>query len=159
MSPRRTIREKQSENKELRQLLLKLYEVKHIRLLWQGELSSDLRNALFRTAGTDSFIAKRRYEREVVNLLREEDDEGLSFLRALIDDEGHYLQQEEEILSQYRSRLQQPAEFTDFIANYPQVSVQQFRQFLRRYAQNNDRKAKQKLDSVLISLLFPTAWV
>ena len=90
---------------------------------------------------------------------REEDDEGLSFLRALIDDEGHYLQQEEEILSQYRSRLQQPAEFTDFIANYPQVSVQQFRQFLRRYAQNNDRKAKQKLDSVLISLLFPTAWV
>ena len=96
MSPRRTIREKQTENKELRQLLLKLYEVKHIRLIWQGALSSELRNALFRTVGTDSFIAKRRYEREVVNLFREEDEEGLSFLHALIENEERFLQQEDQ---------------------------------------------------------------
>ena len=80
---RRPIRDKQKENKDLRQLLLSLYKVSNLRLLWMGELSEDLRSAIFRTAHTVSFVAKRRYEREVVNLLRLEDEEGILFLSSL----------------------------------------------------------------------------
>ena len=41
--------------------------------------------SLFRAAQTDSFVAKRRYEREVVNKMRSEDEEGMQFLSDIVD--------------------------------------------------------------------------
>jgi ribosomal 50S subunit-associated protein YjgA (DUF615 family) len=158
MSPRRPIREKHAENKDFRVLLLALYNLESLRLLWQGPLSEDLREAIFRAAQTESFVAKRRYEREVVNQMREEDEEGLGFLRQLLEDEATFVAKQEDILHQHRMSLSEDEVFSKFVSEHPDIDIQQFRQRLRNFHRKNTEKAKVLVDEILCPLLFPLDW-
>lgn len=158
MSPRRPVREKQSENKEFRRILLDLYDISDLRVLWKGPLSDDLRESIFRSAQTDSFVAKRRYEREVVNRMRLEDEEGLSFLRALLEDEAPFLAEMESTMQEFRTGLLNHQIFSNFVEEHPLVNIQLLRQRLRNHNQKKSEKTKQLLDELLLPLLFPLDW-
>ena len=158
MSPRRPVREKQTENKDFRLLLLSLYSIPNLRLLWMGTLSEELREALFRSAQTDSFVAKRRYEREVVNLMREEDEAGLTFLQQLLDDTDRFQKQYDSALEEHAQKLVEPEELAVFLEEHPNVDIQILRQRLRNHAQKNSDKTKELLYDVLAPLLFPLDW-
>ena len=158
MSPRRPVREKQTENKDFRLLLLALYGIPNPRLLWMGELSAELREALFRSAQTDSFVAKRRYEREVVNLMREEDEEGLTFLQSLLEEPEQYQQQYNKSLQEYAHKLVDPDQLAEFVEAYPTADIQLLRQRLRNHAQKNTQKTEEQIFELLAPLLFPLDW-
>ena len=158
MSPRRPVREKKSENKEFRNLLLSLYNVSDLRILWKGPLSEELRESIFRAAQTESFVAKRRYEREVVNKMRVEDEEGMTFLYDVLNDEDVFLEQLEETLQGYRTELLDHQAFSEFVEEHPSVNIQLLRQRLRNHAQKNTSKTKTLLDELLSPLIFPLDW-
>ncbi len=158
MSPRRPVREKKSENKEFRNLLLSLYNVSDLRILWKGPLSEELRESIFRAAQTDSFVAKRRYEREVVNKMRVEDEEGMGFLYDVLNNEELFLEQLEESLQGYRTGLLDHQKFSEFIEEHPHVNIQLLRQRLRNHAQKSTDKTKSQLDELLSPLIFPLDW-
>jgi len=158
VSPRRPVREKKSENKEFRNLLLSLYDVSDLRVLWKGALSEELRESIFRAAQTESFVAKRRYEREVVNKMRVEDEEGMSFLYDVLNDEDVFLEQLEETLQGYRAGLLDHQTFSEFVEEHPSVNIQLLRQRLRNHAQKNTSKTKSLLDELLSPLIFPLDW-
>lgn len=158
MSPRRSVREKQSENKEFRNLLLSLYDVSDLRMLWKGPLSDELRESIFRAAQTDSFVAKRRYEREVVNKMRIEDEEGIAFLHEVLEDETIFLEQLEQTLEEYRVGLLDHQAFSEFVVEHPHINIQLLRQRLRNHAQKKTTKTKSQLDDLLSPLIFPLDW-
>ena len=158
MSPRRPVREKKSENKEFRNLLLSLYNVSDLRILWKGPLSEELRESIFRAAQTESFVAKRRYEREVVNKMRVEDEEGMTFLYDVLNDEDVFLEQLEETLQGYRTELLDHQAFSEFVEEHSSVNIQLLRQRLRNHAQKNTSKTKTLLDELLSPLIFPLDW-
>tara|TARA_Y100001954_G_scaffold216149_1_gene247087 strand:+ start:115 stop:594 length:480 start_codon:yes stop_codon:yes gene_type:complete len=158
VSPRRPVREKKSENKEFRNLLLSLYNVSDLRILWKGPLSEELRESIFRAAQTDSFVAKRRYEREVVNKMRVEDEEGMGFLYDVLNNEELFLEQLEESLQGYRTGLLDHQKFSEFIEEHPHVNIQLLRQRLRNHAQKSTDKTKSQLDELLSPLIFPLDW-
>ena len=158
MSPRRPVREKQSENKEFRNLLLSLYNVSDLRILWKGPLSEELRESIFRAAQTESFVAKRRYEREVVNKMRVEDEEGMGFLYDVLNDEDSFLEELEETLQEYRTSLLDHQKFSEFVEEHSHVNIQLLRQRLRNHAQKNTSKTKSQLDELLSPLIFPLDW-
>ena len=158
MSPRRPVREKKSENKEFRNILLSLYNISDLRVLWKGPLSEELRESIFRAAQTDSFVAKRRYEREVVNKMRLEDEEGMQFLSDVLHDEDSFLAQLEETLQGFRTNLLDHQAFSEFVEEHPAVNIQLLRQRLRNHAQKNTQKTKTQLDALLSPLIFPLDW-
>lgn len=158
MSPRKPVREKKSENKEFRTILLSLYNISDLRVLWKGPLSEELRESIFRAAQTDSFVAKRRYEREVVNKMRLEDEEGIHFLSSILDDEDSFLEMLEDTLQGIRSKLLDHQTFSEFVEEHPEVNIQLLRQRLRNHAQKNTEKTKSQLDELLSPLLFPLDW-
>jgi ribosomal 50S subunit-associated protein YjgA (DUF615 family) len=158
VSPRRPVREKKSENKDFRQILLSLYDMGDLRVLWKGPLSDDLRESIFRADQTESFVAKRRYEREVVNRMRVEDEDGISFLRDLLEEPGPFWAQLEETLEEHRTSLLDHQVFSIFVEEYPQVNIQLLRQRLRNHSQKKTQKTKELLDEILSPLLFSLAW-
>ena len=158
MSPRRPVREKKTENKEFRNILLSLYSISDLRILWKGPLSEELRESIFRAAQTDSFVAKRRYEREVVNKMRSEDEEGIRFLYDVLNDEDSFLMQLEDTLQEFRTGLLNHQTFSEFVEEHPQIDIQLLRQRLRNYAQKSNPKTKSQLDELLSPLLFPLDW-
>jgi ribosomal 50S subunit-associated protein YjgA (DUF615 family) len=155
---RRPVREKHAQNKDFRVLLLELYNIQSLRLLWHGPLSEDLREAIFRAAQTDSFVAKRRYEREVVNQMREEDEEGIGFLRQLLEEETLFAEKQEKILQEYRNNLIEDDMFSTFVAEHRDINIQLFRQRLRNYHRKKIEKTKILVDDILCPLLFPLDW-
>ena len=158
MSRRKPAREKKAENKDMRNLLLALYNTSSLRLLWLGPISEELREGIFRAAQTESFIAKRRYEREVVNLMRIEEDEGIAFLQDLIADETPFLEAFSAKLKSYRDMLSDLEELSSFVDAYPNINVQLLRQRIRNHEQKQSSKTQVLLDELLTPLLFPLDW-
>ena len=150
---RRSIRDKQKENKDLRLILLSLYKLPNIRVLYLGEIDEQLRASIFRCAQTESFVAKRRYEREAVNLLRDEDEEGIHFLENIhqcLDELHSKLNQEVQTCIE---GLHEPKVLGTFCEENPHLEVQQLRQYLR----SKKAKHQEKLRALISDVLFPLA--
>ena len=65
--------------------MLAILKQSDIRLLALGPLSEELRDAFYEAHRLDSFSARRRLERHIVNLMREADEDVLDFLQLRLD--------------------------------------------------------------------------
>ena len=148
---RRSIKDKQKENKDLRLLLLSLYKVSNIRVLYLAPIEESLREAILRCIRTESFVAKRRYEREAVNLLREEDEEGIQFLEDIPSNIAELQLSLERDIQLWIKRLEDPEELGTFCDQHPHLNIQKIRQFLR----SKKEKHRKALFNVLEGILFP----
>ena len=138
---RRSIKDKQKENKSLRTLMLSILKKPDIRLLSLGPLSKELREAFYEAHGLDSFIARRRLERHIVNLMREADDEVLAFLQHRLDHPEQLMEERQARVNAVREQLCDPKMLSRFIAEHPDVPIQKLRQLLR--GANKPQKEKE----------------
>ena len=139
---RRSIKDKQKENKSLRTLMLSILKKPDIRLLSLGPLSPELLEAFYEAYHLDSFIARRRLERHIVNLMREADEEIIEFLHRRLEHPEQFLaERQARIDAQREELLSDPKSLANFIATYPDVPVQKLRQLLR--AAKNPKKEKE----------------
>ena len=148
---RRSIKDKQKENKYLRTLMLSILKKSDIRLLSLGPLSEELLASFYEAHQLDSFSARRRLERHIVNLMREADAEVLDFLQLRLDDPAQLESQRQAQVDSLRQRLFSDAgALSELIEEHPTIPVQKLRQLLRSAHKPQKSHA---LDSLLQEIL------
>ena len=130
---RRPVRDKQDKNRTLRKLMLGVLRLPSIGLLETVELSQALQEAFVEAYSLESFKARRRIERHLVNLLRQCDESIIQQLTALIADPEAAQSTQQDRLTEVCQGLLQGGNtaLSELIAQYPGVDIQRLRQLVR----------------------------
>jgi ribosome-associated protein len=155
---RRPIRDKQAEKDRLRKLCLAVLSEPGLRILHRMELPAELVAAFKEAAVLESFIARRRKERRIVELLRRCPAETWEELESLIGTSDTAAADHERFVISQRQRLLEGGReaLTSFVESHPGVNVQRLRQLVRNAAkaQGTDRTSPQRdLDGLLREVL------
>ena len=155
---RRPVRDKQAEKRRLRKLCLSVLAEPGLRILQRTELPEELVEAFEEAARLESFIARRRKERRIVELLRRCPDEVWERLESMLGTSDTAASELERLVIRRRDLLLEGGreELTAFVAEHGGADVQRLRQLVRnaKKAEGTGRTAPRRdLDALIRSLL------
>ena len=130
---RRPYRDKKQEKSRLRRLTLALLQLKSLQFM-QAHVDEELyEKCLEAVRIKDHFVARRRAERRIVELLRHCEQEVIEFLEASLNRADTLAAQREERVLRQKERLLVGGkeELTKFVDRYPKVNIQRMRQLIR----------------------------
>ena len=141
---RRPYRDKKQEKARLRRLTLALLQLKSLQFM-QAHVDEELyEKCLEAVRIKDHFVARRRAERRIVELLRHCDLEIINLLEASLNQADTLAAQREERVLRQKERLLSGGkeELTEFIDRYPEVNIQRMRQLIRNALQEGEGGGK-----------------
>lgn len=156
---RRPLRDRQSENKDLRQLTVALMKLREVALIENLDIEPGLKAALLRGWHIDEFRGKRRQERTIVNELREAEEEDIHLLLELTSDpEQAEANLRERIDELYQDLVKNGNDaLNSCIEEYNINNIQYLRQLIRnaKKAEGSHKTApREKLIQFLEDLVF-----
>ena len=141
---RRPYRDKKQEKARLRRLTLALLQLKSLQFM-QPHVEEELyEKCLEAVRIKDHFVARRRAERRIVELLRHCEQEVIDFLEASLNQADTLAAQREERVLRQKEHLLHGGkeEFTRFVDRYPKVNIQRIRQLIRNAAREGEEGGK-----------------
>ncbi len=156
---RRPYREKKQEKHRFRKLTLSLLQLKSLAFM-EDQVSEELHLKCVEAQKIEQhFVARRRAERRILELLRHCTEEEVLFLEASLRSADTLAAEREERVIRQRDQLLGGgnAELTQFVTRFPEVNIQRLRQLLRNRRQELSReeagvRAGKELDTLIRAL-------
>jgi len=159
---RRPVRDKKDENRRLRHLTVGLMKLREDTLVEVLDIEPSLKEAILEGRSITEFRGKRRKERNIVNLMRQADEEDIEMLSDLVENQDAAV---EELVSMkedtYQDLVSGSVEaIQEFLEDNPDLNPQRVRQLVRnarKHVNTTKTAPRDKLMDVIHTTIFGDA--